>query len=85
GQVGTAFLSAVLIWGPPLYPFYDAEHELWGLSAAADQRIGGLTMMVVDMLAALSVAGWVVFGALARADRRGRRGRASGSKPSPAA
>jgi putative membrane protein len=85
GQVGTAFLAAVLIWGPLLYPFYDAPRELWGLSAAADQRIGGLTMMVVDMLVALSAAGWVVSGALATADRRGRRQRASGSKPSPAA
>jgi len=44
--------------------------------------------MVVDMLVALSAAGWIVSGALATADRRGRRGRrgrASGSKPSPAA
>jgi hypothetical protein len=42
-------------------------------------------MMVVDMLVALSAAGWVVFGALATADRRGRRGRATSSEPSPAA
>ena len=84
GQVGTACLAAALIWGPLLYPFYDASRALWGLSAAADQRIAGLTMMVVDMLVALSAAGWVVFGALAMADRRGRRGRADGSEPSPA-
>ncbi len=85
GQIGTALLAAVLIWGPPLYPFYDAPRELWGLSAAADQRIGGLTMMVVDMLVALSAAGWVVFRALATADRRRRRERATSSEPSPAA
>jgi putative membrane protein len=84
GQVATALLAAALIWGPLLYPFYDASRALWGLSAAADQRIAGLTMMVVDMLAALSAAGWVVSGALATADRRERRERASSSKLSPA-
>jgi cytochrome c oxidase assembly factor CtaG len=81
GQVGTACLAAALIWGPLLYPFYDASRALWGLSAAADQRIAGLTMMVVDMLVALSAAGWVVFRALATAERRER----ARSKLSPAA
>ena len=81
GQVGTALLAAALIWGPLLYPFYDASQSLWGLSAAVDQRIAGLTMVVVDMLAALSVAGWVVFRWLATAERRGR----SSSKGLPVA
>jgi len=81
GQVGTALVVAVLIWGPPLYPFYDASRTLWGLSAAADQRLAGLTMMVVDMLVALSVAGWVVFRWLAGAERWER----SRAKRSPAA
>jgi cytochrome c oxidase assembly factor CtaG len=85
GQVGTAYLAAALIWGPLLYPFYDASRALWGLSAAADQRIAGLTMMVVDMLVVLSAVGWIVSRALATAERREHRERASSSKPSPAA
>ena len=83
-----AYLAAELIWGPLLYPFYDASRALWGLSTAADQRIAGLTMMVVDMLVALSAAGWIVSRALTTAERRERREhreRASSSKPSPAA
>ena len=88
GQVGTAYLAAALIWGPLLYPFYDASRALWGLSTAADQRIAGLTMLVVDMLVALSAAGWIVSRALTTAERRERREhreRASSSKLSPAA
>jgi cytochrome c oxidase assembly factor CtaG len=73
GQVGTALLAAALIWGPELYPFYDSLDTLWGLSREADQRLAGLVMMVVDMLVALTVAGWIVSKWLVEAERRGRR------------
>jgi cytochrome c oxidase assembly factor CtaG len=74
GQVGTALLAAALLWGPDLYPFYDGLDTLWGLSREADQRIAGLVMIVVDMLVALTLAGWIVVGALGReVGRRDRR------------
>jgi cytochrome c oxidase assembly factor CtaG len=71
GQVGTALLAAALVWGPELYHFYDPLDTLWGLSHAADQRLAGLVMMVVDMLVALTAAGWIVLGAPGR--EAGRR------------
>ncbi len=71
GQVGTALLAAALVWGPELYHFYDPLDTLWGLSHAADQRLAGLVMMVVDMLVALTAARWIVLGALGR--EAGRR------------
>jgi cytochrome c oxidase assembly factor CtaG len=74
GQAGTALLAAALLWGPDLYPFYGSLDTLWGLSREADQRLAGLVMMVVDMLVALTLAGWVIFGALGReAGRRSQR------------
>ena len=74
GQVGTALLAAALLWGPELYPFYDPLETLWGLSRETDQRLAGLVMMVVDMVVALTVAGWIVLRTLGReAGRRGRR------------
>ena len=74
GQAGTALLAAGLIWGPDLYPFYGSLDTLWGLSREADQRLAGLVMMVMDMLVALTLAGWIVLGALGReAGRRSQR------------
>jgi len=73
GQVGTALLAAALLWGPQLYPFYDSPDALWGISREADQRLAGLVMMVVDMLVALTFAGWIVLNAMVEAGRRGRR------------
>jgi putative membrane protein len=73
GQVGTAALAAALLWGPEIYPFYGPLDTLWGLSREADQRLAGLVMMVVDMLVALTFAGWIVTRTLAEAERRGRR------------
>jgi len=73
GQVGTAVLAAVLLWGPEIYPFYGPLDTSWGLSREADQRLAGLVMVVVDMLVALTFAGWIVTRMLAEAERRGRR------------
>jgi putative membrane protein len=71
-QVGTGVLAAIMIWGPPLYPFYESSQTFWGLSTVADQRVAGLTMMVMDMLPALSVAGWILFKSLTVEERRER-------------
>jgi cytochrome c oxidase assembly factor CtaG len=58
-QVGAGLLAAFLIWYPGLV--YDHQHGAlpFGLSAVADQRLSGVTMMVVDMLAASTAAGWI--------------------------
>jgi len=73
GQAGMALLAAALVWGPELYPFYGAEEAAWGISSGSDQRLAGLTMVVVDMTVALVFAGWIVRNALVEAARRGRR------------
>jgi putative membrane protein len=43
--VGTAFLGIVLTFAPPLYSHYEnLDVRLWGISAAADQNLGGVLM-----------------------------------------
>jgi cytochrome c oxidase assembly factor CtaG len=71
-QAGAGLLAAILVWSPE--PLYHHQHEsvsvLWGLSGLADQRLSGVVMMVVDMLVASTVAGWIVLKALAGTDYR---------------
>ncbi len=66
-QVGAGLLAAFLIWYPGLV--YDHQHGAlpFGLSAVADQRLSGVAMMVVDMLAASTAAGWIFVRAAAGA------------------
>jgi len=43
--VGTAFLGIVLTFAPPIYSHYEGlDTRLWGISAAADQNLGGVLM-----------------------------------------
>lgn len=43
--VGTAFLGIVLTFAPPIYAHYEnLDVRLWGISAAADQNLGGFLM-----------------------------------------
>jgi cytochrome c oxidase assembly factor CtaG len=48
-------------WPDGLYPVYAGRSELWGLSAASDQRLAGLTMWIpagsVYVLAAVTLVG----------------------------
>ncbi len=69
-QVGAGLLAALLIWSPGLV--YDHQHGVmpFGLSAVADQRLSGVVMMVMDMLAASTAAGWLFVRAAARPERR---------------
>lgn len=43
--VGTIFLGIVLTFAPPIYSHYEElDVRLWGISAAADQNLGGVLM-----------------------------------------
>ena len=43
--IGAAFLGIVLTFAPPLYAHYEnLAVRLWGISAAADQNLGGVLM-----------------------------------------
>lgn len=64
-QVGVGLLAAILIFYPQVIYAHGAITQPFGLSALADQKISGAVMMVVDMLVASTVAGWVVLRALA--------------------
>ena len=43
--VGTVFLGIILTFAPPIYSHYEnLDVRLWGISAAADQNLGGVLM-----------------------------------------
>lgn len=59
-QAGAGLLAAVLIWSPaPLYAHGHGGTMPFGFSALLDQKLSGAVMMVVDMLVASTVAGWI--------------------------
>lgn len=69
-QAGAGVLAAVLIWSPvPLYDHGATGTVPFGLSPLLDQRLSGAAMMVLDMLVASTVAGWVFVRGLARTVR----------------
>lgn len=76
-QAGAGVLAAVLIWYPG--PIYEHQHGAlpFGLSHLADQRISGAVMMVVDMLVASTVAGWILLRGPVGAERQRRPSSAS--------
>jgi cytochrome c oxidase assembly factor CtaG len=44
-----SFLAAIITFSPRvLYPFYEQDQRLWGISALADQQMGGALMWVMD-------------------------------------
>jgi len=49
--VSDSFLAVIIGFSPRvLYPFYDQPDRLWGISALADQQMGGALMWVVDSM-----------------------------------
>lgn len=70
-QVGAGVLAAALIWSPAELYAHGQAAGLFGLSALADQRLSGVVMMVMDMLVASTVAGWIFLKASAEPGRRG--------------
>lgn len=65
-QVGAALLAMLLIFYPYLVYDHGPITQPFGLSAIVDQRVSGVAMMVVDMMVASTVAGWIVLQALER-------------------
>ena len=54
-----ALSSFFLWWGHPLYPPYVHAPRTWGLTALADQRIGGGVMLLEGSLIMLGVLIWL--------------------------
>jgi cytochrome c oxidase assembly factor CtaG len=47
--ISDSFLAAFIAFSPRvLYPFYEQDPRLWGISALADQQMGGALMWVMD-------------------------------------
>jgi putative membrane protein len=64
-MLGGLAVSSVFLWWPRvLYPTYAHAHELAGMSALTDQRVGGGLMLLEGMLVGLSAAGWLIVQAL---------------------
>ena len=55
-----AILANVFVWAAqPFYSFYAEQERVWGISAIADQNIGGGIMMVYGTLLTLSLFAWL--------------------------
>ncbi len=79
-QAAVGVVAAVLLlWPDLLYPWYAERSTVAGLSHLADQRLAGGLMLVLDMVVGLTVALWLVLGALHRDERRARRGARQGA------
>lgn len=53
-------LANIFIWsGHPFYPRYAHAPRLWGISATADQAIGGSIMMIEGSLLTLGILAWL--------------------------
>jgi putative membrane protein len=64
-MLGGLAVSSVFLWWPRvLYPTYAHAHELAGMSALTDQRVGGGLMLLEGMVVGLSAAGWLIVQAL---------------------
>jgi putative membrane protein len=69
-QAGAGLLAAILIFYPRVIYAHGLVTEPFGLSALADQKLSGVAMMVVDMMVASTVAGWIALRGLANMDWR---------------
>ena len=72
--VGSAFLGIALTFSPPIYSFYEElPDRLWGISAEADQNLGGILMSTEQALVFLAAIVWLLVRLLheeAEAERR---------------
>lgn len=79
-MVGGLALSSIFLWWPHvLYTTYAHAHELAGMSALTDQRLGGGLMLLEGMLVGLSAAAWLIVQAL----REDVPAAPEGASPSP--
>jgi len=59
--VGSAFLGLGLTFSPPVYGYYeDLPRRLWGISAEADQNLGGILMSTEQALVFLAAIVWLL-------------------------
>jgi len=59
-SVPMGFLGAIITFaGEPLYEYYSVAPRLWGVSALADQQLGGIIMKSLAGIAFLSALGFV--------------------------
>lgn len=59
--VGSAFLGLALTFSPPVYGYYENLPErLWGISAEADQNLGGILMSTEQALVFLAAIVWLL-------------------------
>jgi putative membrane protein len=71
--VAAGVLSNVLLWSEhPYYQPYADAPRTWGLSALADQRLGGGVMLLEMSLVMISVAVWLALRYLGAAEHRQR-------------
>ncbi len=60
GFVASAFLGLALTFAPPFYDYYIERPRLWGISAAADQNLGGILMSTEQALVFFSAIVWLL-------------------------
>jgi cytochrome c oxidase assembly factor CtaG len=59
--VGSAFLGLALTFSPPVYAYYeDLPARLWGISAEADQNLGGILMSTEQALVFGAAIVWLL-------------------------
>lgn len=58
--VGSAFLGIVLTFAPPIYDYYVEAPRLWGISADADQNLGGVLMSTEQALVFFAAIAWLL-------------------------
>jgi putative membrane protein len=64
-------LANVFIWaGNVFYPFYEHPTDRWGISARADQGIGGGLMMIEGSVVTAAVLVWLFLRMAAESERR---------------
>ena len=69
-SVPTGFIGGVITFSQEvLYPWYESVPRLWGISALADQQIGGLLMKIPGALTFLGVLTVVFFAWFYREER----------------
>lgn len=72
--LGTVFLGLVLTFAPPIYSHYaELDVRLWGISAAADQNLGGVLMSTEQVLVLGIALVWLLVRLFREEDEAERR------------
>lgn len=71
--VGSAFLGLALTFAPPIYGYYLERPRLWGISAAADQNLGGVLMTTEQAVVVFAAVVWLLMKLLREEEEAERR------------